>query len=50
LVEDLAAATSKARKLGAAIHQENIPVQNMGVFSIVTDPTGATFALWEARS
>ena len=49
-VPDLASATEKARKLGGTIVKENVPVQNMGVFSIVNDPTGATFALWEARS
>lgn len=48
-VPDLTAATSKARELGGQIIQENVPVQNMGAFSIIIDPTGATFALWEVR-
>ena len=47
LVDDLAASTSKARELGGTILQENVPVANMGKFSLVTDPTGATFGLWE---
>ena len=47
-VEDVAAATKQARELGGTIIQENVPVRDMGVFSIITDPTGATFALWEA--
>ncbi|MBI3439346.1 MAG: VOC family protein [Proteobacteria bacterium] len=49
LVDDIATSTKKARKLGATIIKENVPVPNMGVFSIITDPTGATFGLWEAR-
>jgi len=49
LVDDVAAATKKARQLGAAIIKENVAVPNMGAFSIVNDPTGATFGLWEER-
>ncbi|MBS0384032.1 MAG: VOC family protein [Proteobacteria bacterium] len=49
LVKDIAATTAKARKLGANVIKENVPVSNMGAFSIITDPTGATFALWEER-
>ena len=47
LVEDLAASTAKARELGGQIVQENVPVPNMGKFSLVTDPTGAIFGMWE---
>lgn len=49
-VDNVATATKKARQLGGAIIKENQTVPNMGVFSIVNDPTGATFALWEART
>jgi|SRR4051794_37150191 len=49
LVDDLASSTEKARKLGGEIIKENQTVPNMGVFSIINDPTGATFALWEVR-
>jgi predicted enzyme related to lactoylglutathione lyase len=49
LVDDLAGATEKARKLGGEIIKENQTVPNMGVFSILNDPTGATIALWEVR-
>lgn len=47
LVEDLAASTAKARELGGQIVQENVPVPNMGKFSLITDPTGAIFGIWE---
>lgn len=48
-VDDVAATTKKAKALGATIIKENETVPNMGVFSIITDPTGATLGLWEAR-
>lgn len=48
-VPDLAAATKKARDLGAKIVQDNVPVQDMGAFSILIDPTGATLGLWETK-
>jgi predicted enzyme related to lactoylglutathione lyase len=47
LVDDLAASTTKAKELGAQIIKANVPVSEMGMFSIITDPTGATFGLWE---
>jgi len=49
LVTDVAGATAKARKLGGEIIKDSIAVPNMGAFSIITDPTGATFGLWEER-
>jgi uncharacterized protein len=49
LVDDLEATTKKARELGATIIKENEPVENMGRFSIVTDPTGGTVGLWEQK-
>jgi predicted enzyme related to lactoylglutathione lyase len=49
-VKDIAATTAKARELGAVIIKDSVPVPNMGAFSIITDPTGATFGLWETRS
>ncbi|HEX3464808.1 MAG TPA: VOC family protein [Candidatus Elarobacter sp.] len=50
LVDDLAASTEKARSLGGTVIQESIPVAEMGTFSIVQDPTGAVFGLWETKS
>ncbi len=47
LVDDLAATTKKAKQMGAKIIQENVPVADMGKFSIITDPTGAMLGLWQ---
>ncbi|MGO4885489.1 MAG: VOC family protein [Bryobacteraceae bacterium] len=48
-VDDIAAATAKARALGATIVVENHKVQEMGWLSIFTDPTGAMLGLWQPR-
>jgi uncharacterized protein len=48
LVDDLEAATAKARSLGANVVKEAIEVMGEGVFSIVIDPTGAALGLWQA--
>jgi predicted enzyme related to lactoylglutathione lyase len=48
-VADIKAATEKAKSLGAVALQENHEVPNYGWFSILTDPTGAVFALWQAK-
>ncbi len=45
-VEDLDAAVSKARELGAKICQERVDIP-MGSFAIIMDPQGATFAFWQ---
>jgi len=49
-VDDVAAATEKARALGAAVVQDVVEVAGYGWLSILTDPTGATFALWQAKA
>jgi uncharacterized protein len=49
-VKDVASATKKAKALGATVIKENQTVPEMGVFSLITDPTGATIGLWETRS
>src|SRR5438105_8774231 len=41
LVDDVKAATSKAKSLGATIMKDVTDVMGMGSFSIITDPTGA---------
>ena len=46
-VDDIAAATAKARSLGATIVRDVTEVPNAGLFSIFTDPTGAMLALWQ---
>jgi uncharacterized protein len=47
-VDNLRAATDKAKSLGATIVRDITPVPNEGSFSIITDPTGATLGLWQA--
>jgi uncharacterized protein len=49
-VTDAAAATGKAKTLGARIIKEVTEVPNAGWFSIIVDPTGAVLGLWQSRS
>jgi predicted enzyme related to lactoylglutathione lyase len=49
LVDDVAAATVKARTLGATICKEVTEVAGYGLFTVIRDPTGATLALWQAK-
>ena len=46
LTPDLTAATAKAKSLGATPMMENVPIPQVGSFSMLTDPTGAMFALF----
>ncbi len=48
-VADLAAATAKAKSLGASVLKENVDVMGHGAFSIVIDPTGAFLGLWQQK-
>jgi len=45
-VADVAASTSKAKQLGARAIQELVEIPE-GRFSILVDPTGAPFGLWQ---
>jgi len=47
LVADAAAATAKARQLGATIVKDVTEIPEIGWFSVLIDPTGATLALWQ---
>jgi len=49
-VDDIQAATEKARKLGARVMKDVTEVPDMGWFSIITDPTGAHLGLWKPKS
>jgi len=49
-VDDVRASTAKAKSLGAKVMKDVTEVPEMGWFSIITDPTGAMLALWEAKS
>ena len=42
-------ATKKAESLGAKIRKAPFDVMDAGRMSVVEDPTGATFALWEGK-
>lgn len=46
-VDDIRAATDKARDLGATVLQDVTQVSAYGWFSIIQDPTGAVLALWK---
>ena len=49
LVDDAAIATEKARGLGAKVCKEVTEIPGIGWFSVITDPTGATLALWQVN-
>jgi len=46
-VDDIKAATEKARSLGATVVRDVTEVPNAGFFSIISDPTGAMLGLWQ---
>jgi predicted enzyme related to lactoylglutathione lyase len=46
-VDDIKAATDKAKSLGATVIRDITPVPGMGSFSIISDPTGAVLGLWK---
>ncbi|MGP6159976.1 MAG: VOC family protein [Vulcanimicrobiaceae bacterium] len=50
LVDDVKAATQKAKSLGAQIAADVTEVPKMGWFSVIIDPTGAALGLWQASS
>jgi uncharacterized protein len=50
LVDDIVAATAKAKSLGAAVVQDVKEVMGAGSLSIITDPTGATLGLWQPKA
>ena len=50
LVDDIEAATRKAKSLGATIVKDVTEVMGMGWLSIFTDPTGATLGLWKPKA
>jgi predicted enzyme related to lactoylglutathione lyase len=50
LVEDVPASTRKAKSLGATIAKDVTEVSGMGWFSVIIDPTGAAFGLWQPKA
>lgn len=49
LVDDIEAATRKARALGATIAKDVTEVPGAGWFSLIVDPTGAALGLWKGK-
>ena len=50
LVDDVGVATKKAASLGGKVMKDVTEVPNYGEFSVISDPTGAHFALWKPKS
>jgi uncharacterized protein len=48
-VEDINAATEKAKSLGAKIHKGPQEIPNIGWLTILVDPTGATIAMFQPK-
>jgi uncharacterized protein len=48
-VDDIQASTRKAKELGAKVVVDVMEVGEYGSMSVVTDPTGATVAMWQAK-
>jgi uncharacterized protein len=49
LVDDIKAATAKAKQLGANVMKDSVEVMGAGTFSIIVDPTGAMLGLWQVK-
>ena len=48
-VDDVRAATKKAKDLGAKVVADVMEVGEYGTMSVITDPTGATIAMWQPK-
>jgi predicted enzyme related to lactoylglutathione lyase len=48
-VDDIQAATAKARSLGATILKDVTEVMGAGWLTTLTDPTGAVLGLWKGK-
>jgi predicted enzyme related to lactoylglutathione lyase len=49
-VDDIDAATKKAKSLGAKVMKDVTEVMGAGWLSIIVDPTGAVLGLWKPKS
>ena len=49
-VDDIAAATNKAKALGATVMRDVTEVMDAGWLSIIIDPTAAALGLWKPKS
>jgi len=50
LVDSADESAAKAKELGATLMKEPFDVMDVGRMAVVEDPTGAMFALWEAKA
>ena len=48
-VDDIAAATAKAKLLGGTVMKDVTEVMGAGWLSFIEDPTGAILGLWQAK-
>jgi predicted enzyme related to lactoylglutathione lyase len=48
-VDDINASTAKAKDLGATVLVEPTPIPNVGFFSVIQDPTGATISMFQTQ-
>jgi len=48
-VDDIHAATERAKSLSGAVMKEVTQVMDMGWLSIIRDPTGAVLGLWQTK-
>jgi len=49
-VDDIRAATKKAKSLGGEVMKDVTEVMEMGWLSIIQDPTGTVLGLWQSKS
>ena len=49
-VDDIKAATQKAKSLGATVLKDVTEVMGAGWLSIISDPTGAMLGLWKGKA
>ena len=49
-VDDIAAATEKAKLLGATLMQDVTEVPGMGWLCVIIDPTGAALGIWKPKT
>jgi uncharacterized protein len=49
-VDDIRAATDKAKSLGATVMRDVMEVMDEGWLSIIRDPTGAALGLWQPKN
>jgi predicted enzyme related to lactoylglutathione lyase len=48
-VSDVAASTKRAKELGATVLKDKTEIPDMGSFSVLADPEGVVFGLWESK-